>query len=123
MSYLVPRYRKAQNAVKLIRETTEALIEQCKEIEGNAGPETFAEDYLNESDPSILRFLVASRDQVTSTQLRDDLLSLMVAGHETTASTLTWTLYLLEQNPDKLQIAIVSHLSFILILIKNVIKG
>lgn len=30
-------------------------------------------------------------------QLRDDLLSLLVAGHETTGSVLTWTLYLLSK--------------------------
>jgi carotene epsilon-monooxygenase len=42
---------------------------------------------------------------VSSTQLRDDLLSMLVAGHETTASVLTWTMYLLVQNPDKMAIA------------------
>ena len=33
--------------------------------------------------------------QVSSTQLRDDLLSMLVAGHETTGSVLTWTAYLM----------------------------
>lgn len=32
-------------------------------------------------------------------QLRDDLLSMLVAGHETTGSVLTWTLYLLSKVP------------------------
>ena len=36
-------------------------------------------------------------------QLRDDLLSMLVAGHETTGSALTWTLHLLASNPDTFQ--------------------
>ncbi|MBI1278404.1 MAG: cytochrome P450 [Anaerolineaceae bacterium] len=33
-------------------------------------------------------------------QVRDEVISLFVAGHETTANTLTWTWYLLGQHPD-----------------------
>jgi carotene epsilon-monooxygenase len=39
---------------------------------------------------------------VSAQQLRDDLLSMLVAGHETTGSALTWTMYLLAENPDKM---------------------
>ena len=63
------------------------------------------QEYVNADDPSLLRFLLESREEVTETQLRDDLLSMLVAGHETTGSVLTWTLYLLSQNPDKLALA------------------
>ena len=35
-------------------------------------------------------------------QLRDDLLSLLVAGHETTGAVLTWTTFLLAKNKDKM---------------------
>ncbi len=42
------------------------------------------QEYLNELDPSVLRFLIAAREEVDSKQLRDDLLSMLVAGHETT---------------------------------------
>jgi carotene epsilon-monooxygenase len=37
-------------------------------------------EYINDSDPSVLRFLIAAREEVESTQLRDDLLSMLVAG-------------------------------------------
>ncbi|KAK9985679.1 hypothetical protein SO802_030630 [Lithocarpus litseifolius] len=39
---------------------------------------------------------------VSSVQLRDDLLSMLVAGHETTGSVLTWTLYLLSKDSSSL---------------------
>merc|ERR1719171_2692670 len=85
------------------------LIDRCKAIveeEDAAGSGSgSAEDYVDEQDPSILRFLIQARDEVSSTQLRDDLLSMLVAGHETTASVLTWTIYLLLQNPECLRVA------------------
>ena len=65
--------------------------------------ESFEEGYINDSDPSVLRFLIAAREEASSTQLRDDLLSMLVAGHETTGSVLTWTMYLLTQNPEQMQ--------------------
>lgn len=45
-------------------------------------------------DPSILRFLVDMRgEDLTSNVLRDDLMTMLIAGHETTAAMLTWTLF------------------------------
>ena len=53
------------------------------------------------SDPSLLRFLVDIRDADPSDkQLRDDLMTMLIAGHETTAAVLTWTLFCLMQHPD-----------------------
>ena len=37
---------------------------------------------------------------MSDAQLRDEALTLFLAGHETTANALTWTWYLLSQNPD-----------------------
>ncbi len=34
-------------------------------------------------------------------QIRDEIMTLMLAGHETTSNLLTWTLYLLSQSPEK----------------------
>ena len=53
------------------------------------------------SDPSLLRFLVDLRDADPSDkQLRDDLMTMLIAGHETTAAVLTWTLFCLMQHPQ-----------------------
>ncbi|KAG2445383.1 hypothetical protein HXX76_000005 [Chlamydomonas incerta] len=108
IGWFIPRQRKALEAVELIRKTTNDLIKQCKEMvdeeEMRAASAAAAAgtEYLNDADPSVLRFLIAAREEVDSTQLRDDLLSMLVAGHETTGSALTWTLYLLVNNPDKM---------------------
>ena len=48
----------------------------------------------NNEDPSLLRFLVDMRgEDVESKQLRDDMMTMLIAGHETTAAVLTWTLF------------------------------
>lgn len=39
-------------------------------------------------------------DGMTDEQLRDEAMTIFLAGHETTANMLTWTWYLLSQNPD-----------------------
>ena len=58
-----------------------------------AGQEV-AEDDESGKHTSLLRFLVTVRgEEASATQLRDDLMTMLVAGHETTAALLTWTLY------------------------------
>eukprot|EP00978_Attheya_sp_CCMP212_P002169 scaffold4463_cov51-Attheya_sp.AAC.12 len=48
----------------------------------------------NEEDPSLLRFLIDMRgEDVSSGVVRDDLMTMLIAGHETTAAMLTWTLF------------------------------
>lgn len=99
---IIPRQIKAEEAVTVIRRTVEELIAKCKEIVESEGERIDEEEYVNDADPSILRFLLASREEVSSVQLRDDLLSMLVAGHETTGSVLTWTLYLLSKHSSSL---------------------
>jgi len=56
-------------------------------------------DYSKVKDPSLLRFLVDIRGaDVTDVQLRDDLMTMLIAGHETTAADLTWCLFCLVQD-------------------------
>lgn len=55
-------------------------------------------------DASALSLLLDSRDEETGEvlsdeQVRDEVMTLFVAGHETTANALTWTWYLLAKHP------------------------
>ena len=99
VSKIVPRQRRCEEALVLVNQTLNTLIADCKEMV-EKDDEKFMEEYLSKSDPSILRFLVASGDDVTSKVLRDDLMTLLIAGHETSAAVLTWTFYLLAKNPE-----------------------
>lgn len=47
----------------------------------------------------LLSMLLAG-DNMTNEQLRDELMTIFVAGHETVANALTWTWYLLSQHPE-----------------------
>lgn len=58
-------------------------------------------DYDETDDASLLRFLVDMRgENTTSRQLRDDLMTMLIAGHETSAAVLTWSLFELSRHPD-----------------------
>jgi cytochrome P450 len=80
------RYRKA------IREV-ESIIGSMIERHRNGGP---ADD--------LLGMLLAARGEdgqpMTPRQLRDEVMTIFMAGHETTANLLSWTLYALSQNPE-----------------------
>jgi len=49
---------------------------------------------------SMLLLAQDEDDRMTDEQVRDEALTLFLAGHETTANALTWTWYLLSQHPD-----------------------
>jgi cytochrome P450 family 110 len=60
-----------------------------------------------QSDPSrtdILSLMMAARDEqgqpMTDVELRDELVTLLVAGHETTASSLAWAFYWIHHLPQ-----------------------
>ncbi|KAA8538894.1 hypothetical protein F0562_025586 [Nyssa sinensis] len=96
-----PKQKRVTAALKLINETLDNLIAICKRMVEEEELQ-FHEEYMNEQDPSILHFLLASGDDVSSKQLRDDLMTMLIAGHETSAAVLTWTFYLLSKEPSVL---------------------
>ena len=56
------------------------------------------------SRTDILSLMMAARDEagepMTDVELRDELMTLLVAGHETTASSLAWALYWIHHQPQ-----------------------
>ena len=55
----------------------------------------------------ILSMLISARDEagqpMTDEELRDELFTLMIAGHDTTATAMAWALYWIHQNPEVLE--------------------
>lgn len=61
-----------------------------------------------EDKGDLLSMLLMAQDEdggsgMTDKQVRDEAMTLFGAGHETTANALTWTWYLLSQNPEALE--------------------
>ncbi|KAF3495073.1 hypothetical protein DY000_02053824 [Brassica cretica] len=91
--WIVPRQRKFQSDLKIINDCLDGLIQNAKETRQETDVEKLQQrDYSNLKDASLLRFL-----------LRDDLMTMLIAGHETTAAVLTWAVYLLAQSPAKIR--------------------
>ncbi|MBE9127602.1 MULTISPECIES: cytochrome P450 [unclassified Coleofasciculus] len=82
------RYR---NAIQKMDETIYSLINQRRNSTEEVG--------------DLLSMLMQARDeednsQMSDKQLRDEVATLMLAGHETTANALSWTWMLLSQHPE-----------------------
>jgi len=86
-----PKSRRAQRENEFLDSLIYRIIAERRE-QGNGRPH---ED--------LLALLMGAMDedgtQMTPRQLRDEAMTLFLAGHETTALTLAWTWYLLSQNP------------------------
>lgn len=54
--------------------------------------------------PTLLNMFINARDEdgkgMSDTQLRDEVLTMLLAGHETTANALAWTFYCVSKHPD-----------------------
>ena len=99
---LVPRLRKFNSDLKLLNDVLDDLINRAKATRVVEDIEELENrNYAEVKDPSMLRFLVDMRGaDIDNKQLRDDLMTMMIAGHETTAAVLTWALFELTRNPE-----------------------
>jgi cytochrome P450 len=62
-------------------------------------------DGVVEDRGDLLSMLLLSKDEAGNSlsheEVRDELITLLLAGHETTSNALTWTFYLLAQHPEE----------------------
>ena len=86
----LPTSKKYQEAVKKLDEVVYRIIEEKR-----SRPESNATDLLS----TLLRARGEEGETMSDLQLRDETVTLMFAGHETTSTALIWTLYLLAKNP------------------------
>lgn len=99
---LVPRQRRFTADMEVINQCLDDLIRQAQATRCEEDLEALQNrDYDKVKDPSLLRFLVDMRgEDTTNKQLRDDLMTMLIAGHETTAAVLTWALFCISQNEE-----------------------
>jgi cytochrome P450 len=99
---LVPRLRKFNADLEVLNNVLNDLINGAKRTRSVEDIEELEKrNYAEVEDPSMLRFLVDMRGaDIDNKQLRDDLMTMLVAGHETTAAVLTWALFELTKNPE-----------------------
>ena len=92
--------------MNLLNDVLYKLIDECLESRNPEELEALKKkDYSKVKDPSMLRFLIDLRgEECDSKQMRDDLITLLIAGHETTAAVLTWLVYALSQHPEALKV-------------------
>ena len=87
-----PKYARFQNALQYVDQVVFGIIEERRRTNVDTG--------------DLLSKLLQARDEETGQgmddrQLRNQVITLLLAGYETTANALTWTWYLLAQNPGQ----------------------
>lgn len=85
-----PRARKFFGSIDQIRKIVDEMIETRK---GLGREENFLDAMIRSTDPE-------DESKMSPEQLRDEAVNMLIAGHETTANALTWTLHLLLTHPD-----------------------
>ncbi|KAJ8611038.1 hypothetical protein CTAYLR_007067 [Chrysophaeum taylorii] len=104
-TYVVPRQVAFRSNMNLLNAELNKCVAAALLDRNEADIEQLERrDYETMENPSLLRFLVDARgEQASNKQLRDDLMTMLIAGHETTASALTWCIFELAQQPDLLR--------------------
>lgn len=95
---ILPKVAQSRSAGKMLNTIVYGLIsERRKEIESGA------KDKSSSAEDLLSKLIIVQADDgstMTDTQLRDEIITILIAGHETTSNALTWIYYLLSQNPQ-----------------------
>jgi cytochrome P450 len=91
----LPHKRRFERAKAILEGVIYRMIRERRAC-GDNTPEDHQGDLLS----TLLAVRGEDGSGMTDQQLRDEILTLFIAGHESTAIALTWTWYLLAQNPE-----------------------
>ncbi len=92
LKFPLPYTKRIEGAIRRLNETIYRVIRERREKGTDEG--------------DLLGMLLSAQDdegdgsRFDDQQVRDETMTLFLAGHETTANALTWTWYLLSQNPE-----------------------
>jgi cytochrome P450 len=91
ISMPIPRNRRLQAAIQILNGIVDDIINERRQQQIDKG--------------DLLSMLLMARDEesgqgMSAQQVHDEVVTMLNAGHETVATALTWTLYLLSQHPD-----------------------
>jgi cytochrome P450 len=113
---MLPMFQRGRrwHEFQVVRDEADALIyetideRRAEDSGGNhAGAGGTAPGLANGERDDVLAMLLAARHEdgspMTRVELRDELMTLLVAGHETTASELAWAFERLTRTPDVLE--------------------
>ena len=88
-----PRRRSQRHAIRLLRTSVAAMLRERRDSPPAQARDDLMHRLMTARDPETGR-------PMTEDQLIDNLLTFYLAGHDTTAKALTWTLYLLARSPE-----------------------
>lgn len=97
LSVPTPRNRRFLRAVATLDRTIQRIVDE-RRAQSRSRPE-------DDREEDLLSLLLYAQDEETGEgmsdkQLRDELMTLLIAGHETTSNLLSWVFYILSKHSD-----------------------